>query len=100
MNSNSKFAAVAAYITWIGFIIAVIVGDRTDGFVAHHLNQALVINILSILGGVLAALPLVGGVVGWVVSVAVLVFGIMGIYRAATGSAEPLPFIGDIHLIG
>lgn len=98
--NNSRAAAIAAYITWIGFIIAIVIGDRRDRYVAHHMNQALVINILSIVGGVLAALPLVGGLVGWIVSVAVFVFWIMGIYRAVTGSTDPLPFIGDIHIIG
>ena len=97
---NSRAAAIAAYITWIGFIIAMVIGDRSDRYVAHHMNQALVINILSIVGGVLAVLPLVGGVIGWLVSVGTFVFWIMGIYRAFTGSVEPLPFIGDIHLIG
>ena len=100
MYNTSKIAAVAAYISWIGFLIAILIGDRSDRFVAHHLNQAVVINLLSIVGGVLTILPLVGGTIGWLVSVAVFVFGIMGIYRAATGSMEPLPFIGDIHIIG
>ena len=53
MNGNNKTAAIAAYITWIGFIIAICIGDRSDRYVAHHLNQALVINIASVLGGVL-----------------------------------------------
>ena len=100
MNGNNKTAAIAAYITWMGFIIAICIGDRSDRYVAHHLNQALVINIASVLGGVLGVIPLVGNLAASVVSVAVLVFWIMGIYRAATGSTEPLPFIGDIHLIG
>ena len=98
--NNSKAVAVAAYITWVGFLIAMLVGDRSDRFVAHHMNQALVINIFSIVGGVLAILPLVGGLIGWLVSAATFAFWIMGIYRAFTGSTEPLPFIGDIHLIG
>ena len=100
MNGNNKTAAIAAYITWIGFIIAICIGDRSDRYVAHHLNQALVLNIISVLGGVLGVIPLVGNLAASIVSVAVLVFWIMGIYRAATGSTEPLPFIGDIHLIG
>jgi uncharacterized membrane protein len=100
MNGNNKTAAIAAYITWIGFIIAICIGDRSDRYVAHHLNQALVINIASVLGGVLGVIPLVGNLAASIVSVVVLVFWIMGIYRAATGSTEPLPFIGDIHLIG
>ena len=100
MNKNSQIAAVAAYITWIGFLIAMLVGDRSDRFVAHHLNQALVINLVSILGGVVAIVPFLGSMVSGIVSLAVLAFMILGIYRAATGSTEPLPFIGDIHIIG
>ena len=100
MDSKNKTAAIAAYLTWIGFIIAICIGDRSDRYVAHHLNQALVLNIISVLGGVLGVIPLVGNLAASIVSVAVLAFWIMGIYRAATGSTEPLPFIGDIHLIG
>ena len=97
---NPKVAAVAAYITWVGFIIAIIIGDKSNRYVMTHINQALVINIISILGGVLTVIPLLGGIIGWLVSLAVFIFAIMGISRAAVGSDEPLPYIGDIHLIG
>ena len=40
MRTN-KIAAIAAYISWIGFLIAIIIGDRTDRYLNHHLNQAL-----------------------------------------------------------
>lgn len=99
MGNTNKTAAIAGYITWIGFIIGYCIGDRSDRYVAHHLNQALVINLGSVLGGVLGVIPLIGNIASSLVSIAVLVFWIMGIYRAATGSTEPLPFIGDIHLI-
>lgn len=100
MNSNSKAAAIIAYITWVGFIVALIIRDRFDSYTSHHLNQALVINILSMLGGLVAVIPFLGSMVSGAVSLAVLVFWVLGIYRAATGSTEPLPLIGDIHLIG
>ena len=98
--STNRIAAIAGYISWIGFLIAIIIGDRTDGYLNHHLNQALVINILSIFGGALTIIPILGSTVSWIVSVAVLAFLILGIYRAATGSTKPLPIIGDIHIIG
>ena len=100
MNNNNKIAAIVSYITWIGFIIGFCIGDRSDRYVLHHLNQALVLNILSIVGGVLKVIPLIGNMAAGLVSVAVLVFWVIGIYRAATGSTQPLPFIGDIHLMG
>lgn len=99
MRTN-KIAAIAGYISWIGFLIAIIIGDRTDGYLNHHLNQALVINILSIFGGALTIIPILGSTVSWIISVAVLAFLILGIYRAATDSTKPLPIIGDIHIIG
>ncbi len=100
MNSNSKAASVAAYITWIGFLIAVIMRDPTDRFTAHHMNQALVLNIISIIAGALNIIPIIGNIAGFVIGIAVFVLDIMGIARAASGSMEPLPFIGNFHLIG
>lgn len=97
---NNKTAAIISYITWIGFIIAFCIADRSDRFTAHHLNQALILNILSVVGGVLRVIPIIGNMAAGVVELAVLIFWIMGIYRAATGSMEPLPIIGDYHLIG
>ncbi len=99
MNSN-KIAAIAAYITWIGFLIAILIADRRDRFVSHHLNQALVLNLLSVVGGALTIIPILGSIAASLVSLLVFVFWVIGIYRAATDSMKPLPIIGDIHLIG
>ena len=100
MNGRSNAAAVISYITWVGFFVAFIIGDRSDGFTMQHINQALVLNIAGILGGVLAVVPLLGWIAAGVVSVAVFVLDCIGIYRAATWNTEPLPIIGEIHLIG
>ena len=43
---------------------------------------------------------LIVGIAGLVIGVGVFVLDIMGIARAASGSVEPLPFIGDFHWIG
>ena len=100
MNKRSNAAAIAAYITWIGFFIAIIIGDRTDRFTMHHLNQALVVDLLSLFGGLLVIIPVLGTTVSWIISVAVLAFNVLGVIRAATWSMEPLPLIGNIHIIG
>lgn len=99
MKQKSNLAAVIAYITWVGFLVALMAGDRTDDFTRTHLNQALVLNIAGILAGAIAIIPLVGTLAGAVMEVAVFVLDIMGISRAATWRMDPLPFIGDIRLI-
>ncbi len=99
MNQKSNLAAVIAYITWVGFFVALVLGDRNDDFTRMHLNQALVLNLAGIAAGVIAIVPLIGTIAGGILEVAVLVLDIMGIARAASWSMEPLPFISDIHLI-
>ena len=100
MANNRNVIALISYITWIGFFIALVMGDRSDRFIAHHLNQALVLNIASIVGGVLTVIPILGGMASGIVSMAVFVLDIMGIMRAYGGTTDPLPIVGDIHLIG
>ena len=99
MNKNTKLFSVISYITWIGWIIAFVMRDRDDKIVSHHVNQALVINIVETIGAVLIKFGGVFGIIGEIVDVAVLVFLIMGIVRACKLSDEPLPVIGDIKLV-
>lgn len=100
MDNKGNIIAAASYITWIGFLIAMIMGGGRDRLTAHHLNQALVLNLASIVAGVLRVIPLIGGIASDIASLALLVLVIMGIARALKGSTEPLPIVGDIHLIG
>lgn len=97
---NKNMMAAVSYITWIGFIVAFAMSDRTDPFMSHHLNQALTLNLVGIAGGLLAVIPILGALAAGAISLAVLVLDVIGIIRACGGSDEPLPFIGGIHLIG
>ncbi len=98
MNKTQVLSAVS-YITWIGWIVAFILGDRTNRVVRQHINQALNLNIIGIL---VSAGSRIGGVIGWVAGIIALIsliFTIWGIVRALKQSAEPLPFIGNVNLI-
>ena len=98
MNRRSlNIPALIGYLSWPGWIIALLIRDRTDPFASHHLNQALVLNIISILAGAAGVLPLVGGIISFVLSLAFIVLWIMGIVRAIMWDDRPLPLIGDIH---
>ena len=98
-NRHTKLFSVISYLTWFCWIAAFLLHDKDDKMARHHINQALVVNVLESIGTILSRMGGIIGVVGTIVDFAVLVFIIMGIYRAAKLSDEPLPFIGDIKLL-
>ena len=100
MNINKNIIAAVAYITWIGFLAAYMMGDKNDPFIRHHLNQALVIDLAGLIAGVFAVIPLIGALIAGVVNIAGFVLDLMGAVSAYQGSRASLPFIGDIHIIG
>ncbi|MBR7087773.1 MAG: hypothetical protein IKI38_00320 [Mogibacterium sp.] len=92
--------ALISYLSWPGWIIAVLIRDKTDLFATHHINQSLILNILSVIAGFAGRLPVAGGLISLVLSFAVLVLWIMGIIRAVMWDDRPLPLIGGIHIFG
>ena len=100
MYKNSKLYAAISYLTWIGWVIALVLRDNNDPLVRRHLNQALILNIVESVGTILVRIGGIFGIIGEVIDLVCLVLFIMGIVRALKMSEEPLPLIGDITLIG
>lgn len=86
---SKRTTGIVAYLTWIGFIIALIIGDRKGAM--FHINQALIINLFALLG----AVPFVG----WIWSLFVLVCWIMGLVYACREQEKEVPLIGRLHLL-
>ena len=103
---NARTAGIVSYITWIGWIIAIVMGDSDDEFVKHHLNQALVLNICSTvcsaISGILHWIPIIrflSAVVFGLIGLIIFIAAIAGIISAANNSTEPLPIVGSIKLM-
>lgn len=88
---DSKATGIVAYIGWIGFAVSFAVGAKDDEFAKFHQNQALVLNIAS----VLVLVP----IVKWIVSIPITVLWFMGLINAINNGMKPLPIIGGIQLI-
>lgn len=86
---DTRTTGIVAYITWIGFLIAIIAGDK-DG-ARFHVNQALVINLFALL----SPIPCLGQIWG----VFIIVCWIMGLVAAINEEEKPVPLIGGITLI-
>ncbi|MFO8128956.1 MAG: hypothetical protein R6T99_03515 [Bacteroidales bacterium] len=93
-HSNSidpKVIAVLSYVTFIGWIIAIIFhqNNRSE-FGAFHIRQSLG---LFITGLVFAFIP----VVGWILNVVVFIFWLLGLIYAAQGEQKVVPLVGDFY---
>lgn len=97
-NTKLNVPAILAYLSWIGWFIALFIRDKSDRFSAFHLNQALMLQILATIAGILRIVPLLGHLAYDIVSLAVFILWCIGIYRAFTWSDKPLPIIGQIRI--
>ncbi|MBE6881423.1 MAG: hypothetical protein IJF04_06965 [Oscillospiraceae bacterium] len=101
MENGNKLLAAISYI-WILCIVTILCA-KDDAFARYHANQGLVLliaNIASVVAGfILGFIPFVGGIISWIISIALFVLMILGIVNAATGKMKPLPLIGGIEII-
>ena len=86
---DKKATGIVAYLTWIGFIIALLAGDKEGA--KFHLNQALVIMLFSLL----AIIPCAG----WIWGVFMVVCWFIGFIAAINEEEKEVPLIGGIRLL-
>lgn len=101
---NKKTTDIVAYLTPLGFILAFLVGTKTES--RFHLNQALVLILaevlVEILDAILEHIPLVNVVASIllaIVAIGLLVLWIMGLVSAIKGEEKPVPVLGEIQLL-
>ncbi|MBR3962135.1 MAG: DUF4870 domain-containing protein [Oscillospiraceae bacterium] len=101
MENGNKLLAAISYV-WILCIVTILCA-KEDAFARYHANQGLVLLIANIaaviVGFVLGFIPVIGGIISWVISIALFVLMILGIINAVKGEMKPLPFIGGIQII-
>lgn len=86
---DSKLTGIIAYLGLIGFVIAYVAGDKEGA--KFHLNQALVINLAFLI----TAVP----IIGWLLSIPLLILWIMGLIAAINEEEKPIPVLGSIKIL-
>ncbi|MEM3374054.1 MAG: hypothetical protein QXE31_02415 [Candidatus Woesearchaeota archaeon] len=90
-HDDGKTIAIISYLTWIGLLIAFIMNnEKKDEFAKFHIRQSLLLTLLGIALSFVFWLPLIG----WALSIAFIVFWIMGLISAINGEEKELPVIG------
>ncbi len=98
--AEDRTVAILAYITLIGFIIAIVMhSSKKTALGAFHLRQVLGLFVTGVAFGlsviVLAFIPILGWLailLGWL---SLLALVIMGLIAAASGQMKPVPVLGE-----
>ena len=93
---DKKVTGIVSYLTIIGWLIAYLAGDKEGA--KFHLNQSLVLGICELVLYILNWIPIIRWF-AWIISLALLVFWIMGLISACKEEEKPLPLIGGIKIL-
>lgn len=103
-QQEDKTAAILAYITLIGYIVAIVMhGNNKTKIGSYHLKQATGLILFSIAAWlslmIIAFLPFIGFLILFlspVLWILILVLVIMGVINAANGAMKPIPVLGTL----
>jgi len=98
--SEDRTVAILAYITIIGFIIAIVLhSGKKTALGAFHLRQTLGLIIASLAFGVAGTIIALVPFIGWIITLAgwlgFLVLWLSGLIAAANGRQKPMPVVGE-----
>jgi len=99
---EDKTVAIVAYLTLIGFIVAIILHSNKKTMLgAFHLRQMLGFILTAIVIGfseiILIFIPILGWLAILVLWCSMLVFWIMGLVAAVNGQMKPMPIVGPMY---
>lgn len=98
-----KNKLVAALSYFFLLVLIPILTAKDSPFAKFHANQGIVLIIFDLAIGVaswfLGIIPIIGGLVSWLLYLVVVVLSIVGIINALQGKAKQLPIIGGIQIL-
>ncbi len=92
-NQGKNAIALLSYIG-ILFLVPLLVA-KDDPFVKFHIKQGITLFIAGLIIVAISMIPVLGWIIGFVASIILFVFAIMGIINVLTGKKKPLPLIGQ-----
>ncbi len=85
---DGKTKAIVAHITWIGWIIALILNSsQKDEITSYYIRQTLGIYLFTLLVSIIPVLNIIGWIIG-------IIFWIMSLIGAINGEMKETPIVG------
>ncbi len=96
-QSEDNTVAVIAYITLIGWIIALIMhSNKKTALGAYHLRDMFGLILTSLVLWVVSFIPFIGGIIYLLGVIFLFVLWLIGLINAVNKEMKPLPVIGDL----
>ncbi len=90
---NKKWTGIVAYLSWIGLVLAFVLGDRKGA--KFHLNQALVLNLAGLAMNLVAWIVPILGILAWVI----FILWAIALVGAILEQEKKVPLLGDIVIL-
>ena len=100
VDSDKKWIGVVAYITIIGWIVAIIVNNNPENkteFGSFHIRQFLGIFLTMIAISFINIIPLLGQIVYLLGAVFMFVIWVIGFVGAIQGQMKVVPVVGEYY---
>lgn len=94
---DKKTTGIVAYITWIGWLVAFLAGDKEGA--KFHLNQALVIFLAGLITSIVRFIPFIGSIASAILGILIFVLWLMGLISACQGTEKAVPVLGEIKIL-
>ena len=104
-TSEDKTVAIVAYLTFIGFIAAIIIhSSKKTKLGAFHLRQLLgfiltgfALGMACLIIGIIPIINLLMILIGPVLGISFLVLWVLGLVAAINGEMKPMPVVGPLY---
>ncbi len=101
-TAEDKTVAILSYVTWIGFIIAIVLhSSKKTRLGAFHLRQTLGLWLTAIAVVfaqiILAFIPILGWLAIFALWCALFVLWLLGLIAAINGQMKPMPIVGLLY---
>lgn len=92
LNAEKIVYGILAYFGILVLIPLLI--KKKDKFIHYHSKQGLMLLIVGVGVSIISKLPIMGWILGPLLSVAVFIIWVYGIVNVLTAKTKPLPIIG------
>ena len=94
---NARVTGILAYMTWIGWIVAYLIGDR-DG-AKYHLNQSLVLLLSNVIVTLVGHFGSAASLLSEAAMIGLGFLWLTGFSYAFKGENKEIPVLGSIHIL-